>query len=379
MMLDKISTTTNNTTSWRDFLFIILVGAGLGVLGGFVNEMLSSLIGAVLLLALFGAYNNVLDNNRVVMSGLLAGGVAGIIVGQVGMLLGGIPDTINQAALFGLIRGMLLGAVIGLLTRARPDAGDYFHVSLFLILGSIVVGAFLGAGVGLIAGLALGIVGLGWLGVLLAVLLGLTVGGYLGSYFQSRRAIYSGALIFGAIALLGTLSGGALKGLSIGLLAGALTPMLVVALIGFLGGLSSRGLQAGFLEAFEAPEEMIQQGAVPFLAPAILVGTVVGAASSGTGGMLALAVTLAIMGMALGIFSEIERRPTNLLTIQRLIEMVMLGSDRWPIAEMGQRVRGGNRRTAVAGALIGMFLALVGAGIGILIGQQLALWFQTVV
>lgn len=378
MMLDKVSTTTN-TGTWRDFLFIVLVGAGLGVLGGFVDEIPSSLIGVVLLLALFGAYNNILDNNRVVMSGLVAGGVAGIIVGQIGMLLGGIPDTVNQAALFGLVRGMLLGAVIGWLTRARPDAGDYFHVSLFLVLGSIVVGAFLGAGVGLIAGLVLGIIGLGWWGMILALLLGVTVGGYLGSYFQSRRAIYLGALIFGAIALIGTLSNEALAGLSIGLLAGALTPMLVVALIGFLGGLSSRGLQAGFLEAFEAPEEMIQQGAVPFLAPAILVGTVVGAASSGTGGMMALAVTLAIMGMALGIFSEIERRPTNLLTIQRLIEMVMLGSDRWPIAEMGQRLRGENRRTAVTGAVVGMLLGIVGAVIGILIGQQLALWFQTIV
>jgi hypothetical protein len=310
------------------------------------------------------------------MSGLIAGGIAGIVVGEAGYLLGGIPESVGQAALFGLVRGMLLGAIAGLLTRARPDEGDSASVSLFLTFGSIVVGAFLGAGVGLVTGLLLGIVGLAWWGALVSLLLGVVVGGYLGSYFQVRQAIFSGAIIFGIVAFVSTFIQGAFAGLVLGMLAGALTPMLVVAAIGFFGGLTSRGLKAGVVEAVEAPEEMIQQGAVPFLAAAMLVGIIVGAAASGAGAVVSLAVTLAAIGMLLGVIIEVERRQINRLTVRRLIEMIMLGSDRWPLVEMGELISGNNRRTAVIGAVIGAVLGIVGAILGILIGQQLAIWFD---
>lgn len=376
MMTDRVSS-SNNTKTWRDLLFILVVGICLGILGGLVNKLLGTLVGAAVLLTLFGAYNNALDNNRRLISGLVAGGVTGAIVGEIAFLLGGIPESIWQAALFGMVRGMLLGAVVGFITRARPDEGDPASVGLFLVFGSIVVGAVLGAGVGLITGLTMALISTGWWGSIMALLLGLVVGGYLGSYFQTRQAVISSAVIFGLLALAGSLFQGILAGLVIGMLAGALTPMLVVAAIGFFGGLTSRGLPAGMEEAIEAPAEMIQQGAVPFLAPAILIGIIVGAAAAGEGAMIALAVTLAIIGMLLGVIIEIEQQQVNRLTIGRLIEMIMLGSDRWPIVEMVRKLSGANRRTAVNGAILGLVLGVLGAGIGYLIGWQLLQLFNT--
>ncbi len=375
-MSDKISSSSNSNT-WRDLLFILVVGICLGILGGLVGKQTGTLMGTAVLLTLFGAYNQVLDNNRRLMSGLVAGGVAGAIVGQIAFLLGGIPENLLQAAMFGMGRGMLLGAVVGFITRARPDEGDSASVALFLVFGSIVVGALLGAGVGLVTGLTMALVSTGWWGAVLALGLGLVVGGYLGSYFQTRQAIVSGALIFGLLALAGALFQGIMAGLVIGVLGGALTPMLVVAAIGFFGGLTSRGLRAGVEEAIEAPAEMIQQGAVSFLAPAILVGIIVGVAAAGEGAMIALAVTLAIIGLLLGVIIEIEQRQVNRLTIGRLIEMIMLGSDRWPVVEMVTKLSGENWRTAVSGAMIGLVLGVLGAAIGLLIGWQLMQLFNT--
>jgi hypothetical protein len=376
-MTNKLSTSNTGTKTWRDLLFILLVGACLGLLGGLVNKPSNSLIGAAVLLSLFGAYNKVLDSNRRLMSGLVAGGITGAVVGEIAFLLGGIPESVGQAALFGLVRGMLLGAVVGFITRARPDEGDSPSVALFLVFGSIVVGAFLGAGVGLVTGFTIGLVSISRWGIILALALGVVVGGYLGSYFQNRQSILSGAVIFGLLAAAGALFQGTMAGLVMGMLAGALTPMLVVAVIGFFGGLTSRGLRAGAEEAIEAPAEMIQQGAVPFLAPAMLVGIIVGVAAAGEGAMIALAVTLAIIGMLMGVIIEIEQQQVNRLTIGRLIEMIMLGSDRWPIVEMVMKLAGVNRRTAVSGAIVGLVLGVLGASIGLLIGWQLSQLLST--
>ncbi|MCL4263500.1 MAG: hypothetical protein KJ069_09805 [Anaerolineae bacterium] len=378
-MTNKVSNSDSNTKTWRDLLFILVVGIGLGILGGLVDKQTGTLVGTAVLLSLFGAYNNVLDNNRRLMSGLVAGGVAGAVVGAIAFLLGGIPESILQAALFGMGRGILLGAVVGFITRARPDEGDSVRIALFLVFGSIVVGAILGAGVGLVTGLTMALVSNGWWGAVLALGLGIVVGSYLGSYLQTRQAIISGGVIFGLLALVGTLFQGIMAGLVIGILGGALTPMLVVAAIGFFGGLTSRGLRAGAEEAIEAPAEMIQQGAVSFLAPAILVGIIVGAAAAGEGAMIALAVTLALIGMLLGVIIEIEQQQVNRLTIGRLIEMIMLGSDRWPIVEMVAKLSGVNRRTAVTGAILGLVLGVLGAAIGLLIGWQLMQMFDMLV
>lgn len=376
-MTNKVSSSNTGSKTWQDLFFILLVGICLGILGGLVDKLAGTLLGAAVLLSLFGAYNNVLDNNRRLMNGLVVGGISGAVVGEIAFLLGGIPESIGQAALFGLVRGMLLGAVIGFITRARPDEGDPASVASFLVFGSIVVGAFLGAGVGVVTGLTIGIIGIeGW-GIIVALVLGVIVGGYLGSYFQTRQAVISGAVIFGMLALAAAFFQGVLAGLVIGMLAGALTPMLVVSVIGFLGGLTSRGVRAGMEEAVEAPEEMIQQGAVSFLAPAILVGIIVGVAAAGEGAMIALAMTLALIGMLLGVIIDIEQQQVNRLTLRRLIEMVMLGSDRWPIVEMVERLTGAHRRTAVTGALIGLILGVLGTAIGLLIGWQLAQYLHT--
>lgn len=345
------------------------------MVGGFLEKPVGSVLGAALLLCLFGAYNSVMSSNRGLMSGLVAGGIIGLVVGGLGFLLGEIPDTLGQIVLFALVRGMLVGAVIGFITRARPDEGDSAWVALFLTGGSIVLGAFLGASVGLVAGILMGVISYAWWGVLIALALGTIIGGYLGTYFQTQRAILYGAAIFGGTAVVSTFLQSALQGLLIGMLAGASTPMLLVAGIGFLGGLTSRGLKAGMVEAAEAPSEMIQQGAVAFLAPAVLIGIIVGAAASGAEGLIALSVTIAMIGMMMGVIIEIEKRQTNRLTISRLIEMIVLGSDRWPIEEIVGRVSGKNRRTAVIGAVMGLFIGSVGAIGGVFLGQQLAHWF----
>jgi hypothetical protein len=225
----------------------------------------------------------------------------------------------------------------------------------------------------------MGVISYAWWGVLIALALGTLVGGYLGTYFQTQKAIIYGAAIFGVTAVISTLFQISLQGLLIGMLAGALTPMLLVAGIGFLGGLTSRGLKAGIIEAAEAPSEMIQQGAVAFLAPAGLIGIIVGAAAAGPEGLIALTVVIAMIGLMMGVIIEIEKRQTNRLTISRLIEMIVLGSDRWPIEEIVGRVSGKNRRTAVTGAMIGLLIGSVGAIGGVLFGQQLAGWFQSVI
>jgi len=376
-MIDKVSTSGSESNTWRNFLFILVVGLCLGLIGGFFQVAVGSVLGAALLLTLYGAYNNVMSRNSGLMSGLIAGGIVGLVVGSVGFLLGGLPEDIAQAALFGLVRGMLIGAIIGLITRARPDDGDAASIALFLVGGSIVVGALLGAIVGLVAGFFLGIIKYDWWGVFVALALGTLVGGYLGSYFQTQRAILSGAIIFGISAGLSTFLQGTLQGLLIGMLGGASAPMFVVAAIGFTGGLTSRGFKAGLIEASEAPAEMIQQGAVAFLAPAMLIGIIVGAAATGEEGLIALTVVVAIIGMMMGVIMEIEKRQTSRVTIRRLIEMIMLGSGRWPIEEVVKRVSGKNWRTAVGGAVYGLLLGVAGAIVGILLGQQLAIWFET--
>lgn len=377
MMVEKVTTSSTGTNTWRSLLFIFVIGGCLGLLGGFFKIPAGGILGALFLLALFGAYNNVMSSSRGLMSGLVAGGFIGLVVGGIGYLLGTIPDNFGDIALFGLVRGMLVGAAIGLITHAQPDEGDSRWIMLFLIGGSIVVGAFLGASVGLVTGILLGSINYAWWGIFIALILGLIIGAYLGSYFRARRAVLYGALLFGGTAVASTFIQGALHSLLIGMLAGALTPMLLVAGIGFSGGLASRGLKAGIEEAIEAPAEMIQQGAVAFLAPAMLIGIIVGAAASGEAGLIALTVTMAVIGMMLGVIIEIERGQARRLTVRRLIEMIMLGSDRWPIEEMVARISGANRRTAVAGAFLGLALGGAGSLVGVLLGQQLALWIKT--
>ncbi|NJN54803.1 MAG: hypothetical protein HC804_08670, partial [Anaerolineae bacterium] len=78
-MTNKVSTSSTGSKTWRDLLFILLVGVSLGILGGLVNKQAGTLLGAAFLLSLFGAYNNVFDNNRRLMNGLIAGGLKSVL------------------------------------------------------------------------------------------------------------------------------------------------------------------------------------------------------------------------------------------------------------------------------------------------------------
>ena len=376
MMADNVSPFKTRAKQWQSLLFMVLTGLVLGLIGSLVNRAWASAAGTAVLLGVFGAYNNVLKRNTGIISGLIAGGLIGLFIAILSFAWGGEIESVLHGAFFGLARGLVIGIVVGLLTRAPTHKDDKWYSKLFLLVGSIAVGALLGGGVGLVAGTVLGLILYMPGAALLALLLGGVIGGYFGSYYDTRQAIWIGAGSGAALALLAILFQGALSGIILGGMAGALAPMLLVASIGAYGGLTSRGVKAMLVEAAEAPAEMIQQGAVPFLAPAIVVGVIVGAASAGTDGVLALTISLALIGMMLGVLGELEGRPNNKVTMRKMIELVIIGSDDWPIDEVKNRVIGTHRKTAVTGAVIGVGVGLISTGLGIILGQILLLLIQ---
>ncbi len=375
-MADNVSPFKTRSKQWQSLLFMVLTGLVLGVIGSLVNRAWASVVGTAVLLGVFGAYNNVLKRNTGIISGLIAGGLIGLFIAILSFAWGGEIENVLHGAFFGLVRGLVIGIVVGLLTRAPAHKDDQWYSKLFLLVGSIAVGALLGGGVGLVAGTVLGLILYMPGAVLLALLLGGIIGGYFGSYYDTRQAMLIGAGSGAALALLAVSFQGALAGIVLGGMAGALAPMLLVASIGAYGGLTSRGVKAMLVEAAEAPAEMIQQGAVPFLAPAVVVGIIVGAAAAGTDGVLALTISLALLGMMLGVLGELEGRPNNKVTMRKMIELVIIGSDDWPIDEVKNRVIGTHRKTAVTGAIIGVSVGLISAGLGIILGQILLLLIQ---
>lgn len=352
-------------------IFIVEIGLILGMIGGIVERTAVTVLSTAVLLAIFGAYDRVLRHNHALMSGLLAGGFIGLVVSFFGYLLGGNVTNLLNGTLFGLLRGIIVGAVVGGITRAQPDDGDPWYSAVFLLLGSLFIGAVLGASVGLISGFVLGLVRWHSLGIWLGMVMGAVVGGYLGSYLRQPRAIVIGVFAGALITLLGSIIGGAVAGVVLGLVSGALAPMLLVAFIGAMGGLTSRGVKAMLVEAAEAPAEMLRQGAFPFLAPAVIVGIIVGTAASGGGGLIALPICLAILGIFLAVFSEVDGRIASTLTARTLVEMVILGADDLPIMAVPQKLAGGNGRTAVAGAIFGLILGGFSAAAGAWLIQQL--------
>ncbi len=354
-------------------LFMAAIGLTLGMIGGVVERTAVTVLGTAVLLALFGAYDRVLKHNNALMSGLLAGGFIGVVVGGFGYLLGGNVTNLLDGALFGLLRGIIVGAIVGGITRAQPDKGDPWTTVAFLFIGSLLIGAILGASVGLISGFVLALVRWHTWGIWLAMVMGAVVGGYFGSYFSQKRAIFIG-LIAGAIfTLWSSVTGGAVAGVVLGVVAGALAPMLLMSSIGAMGGLSSRGVKAMLVEAAEAPAEMMRQGAFPFLAPAVIVGIIVGTAASGAGGLIALPICLAILGLLLGVFSEVDGRIASTLTARTLVEMVILGADDLPVMAVPKKLVGGNGKTAVIGGAYGLLIGGVSAGLGSWLIQQLLL------
>lgn len=353
-------------------VFMVAIGVVLGMIGGMVERTAVTVLGTAVLLALFGAYERVLKHNSVLMSGLITGGLIGLLVGGFGYLLGGRVTNLWDGTLFGLLRGIIVGAIVGGITRAQPDEKDPWHTVIFLFLGSLFIGAVLGASVGLISGFVLGLVRWHSSGIWLAMLMGAVVGGYLGSYFSQNRAIWLGVAAGAFLTLLSSVIGGAVAGVILGIVTGALAPMLLMGLIGAVGGLSSRGVKAMLVEAAEAPTEMLHQGAFPFLAPAVIVGIIVGTAASGAGGLIALPICLAMLGILLSVFSEVGGRVASNLTARTLVEMVILGADDLPVMAVPKKLVG-HGQTAVLGGLFGLVLGGVSAGVGAWLIQQLLL------
>ncbi len=353
-------------------LFMVVIGLVSGMIGGIVERTAVTVLGTAVLLAIFGAYERVLKHNSTLMSGLMAGGLIGLLVGGFGYLLGGGVTNLWDGTLFGLLRGIIVGAIVGGITRARPDEDDPWYTVIFLFVGSLFIGAVLGASVGLISGFVLGLVRWHSSGIWLAMVLGAVVGGYLGSYFSQNRAVWIG-IVTGAVLTLGSsMIGGAIAGVTLGIVTGALAPMLLMAAIGAVGGLSSRGVKAMLVEATEAPTEMLHQGAFPFLAPAVIVGIIVGTAASGAGGLIALPICLAILGIFLAVFSEVDARIASNVTARTLVEMVILGADDLPIMAVPKKLME-HGRTAVIGALLGLVVGAISAAVGAWLIQQLLL------
>ncbi|MBE2224191.1 MAG: hypothetical protein IAF02_21815 [Anaerolineae bacterium] len=358
------STRLSRGLQWADVAFMLWAAMFLGALGAMVQSLWVSLISAALLLGIFGAYDRILRNNTGLKRGLFAGCVLGAFVGTVGLLLGGEIAGVRSGAVLGTTLGVCLGGVIGIVSRAEFEKGERFFSKAFLFVGSIALGAFLGGAVGLFAGIFIGLVvqlPLGWLiGVLAAAL----VGSYLGRSFKRRRSGLIGAVIGGLITGISLLLGGAFAGLVLGAIAGCLAPMSFVALIGAVGGLSARGLKAGIVEAFEAPSEILEQGAVPFLLPAVMTGAIVGTSGSGPEGLVVITAALGLMGMLFGAFGDMNGRSGQQVTFRTVAEMAMMGVDEWPVRRVVQEVIGPSRKQAVWGGVLGVCVGLVGSGLG---------------
>ncbi len=353
-------------------LYSGLIGLFLGGIGGGVDEIWAAIISTAVLISIFGAYNQTLKRNNGILSGLIAGGLVGLLVSLAGLPISRNINGILDGALFGLLSGIIAGGVIGVITHARPHEEDPLLTKIFLIVGSIGLGAFLGGGVGFIAGTVLGLISVSWHGSIVAALAGGIVGGYLGSYYEKLQWILLGASVIALATALSSLIGGALAGLVLGIISGSFAPMLFVALIGAYGGLASRGLVAMAVEALEAPSEMLIQGAVPFLVPAMMVGMMVGTAASGVGSLLVLPTALAVVGLALGVFGELEGKHNNQVTVRTIVEMTMMGTEEWPIRQAIRHVTGPNHLEALVGMGANLLVGLFGSVLGIMLGMQIS-------
>jgi hypothetical protein len=257
---------------------------------------------------------------------------------------------------------------VGVVTRAKSDENDTQQTKILIFGGSIFLGTILGSVVGIATGTILGIVGDGGYAVLRAAIIGLILGAAIGSYFHEPRWLAVGAFSGALLAALSSLIGGALAGVILGAISGTFAPILLVSGIGAFGGLTSRGLKAMVVEAFEAPTEMLEQGAVPFLAPALIIGAIIGTIAAGSPAILALAITFGLLGMLFGILGEINGAINNRVTMRSMVETTMIGSDSWPILEVVRQITKTDK-LAITGVAVGVGLALISSIGGAFLGQ----------
>lgn len=363
-MTDSESSQVGRSIIVTDVAFMLWAAMFLGALGAATSSLWVCLLSAGLLLGIFGAYDRILMQNAGLKRGLFAGSVLGAFVGTVGLFLGGEISDMRSGAVLGTTLGICLGGVIGIVSRAEFDEGEGFFSKAFLFVGSIALGAFLAGTVGLFAGVFLGLVAqLQW-GWLAGILAGMVVGAYLGNGFKRYRFGWLGALVGGGITAVSLLVGDAFAGLVLGAIAGCLAPMSFVALIGAVGGLTARGFKAGIIEALEAPSEILEQGAVPFLLPAVITGAIVGTSGSGPEGLVVITAALALIGMLFGAFGDMNGRSGQQVTFRSVVEMALMGVDEWPVRRVVRQVVGPSRRQAIWGGLLGLAVGLAGSGLG---------------
>ena len=363
--------TQNKKSGFVVWWVLLLLGLAFGGIGGWVGDMWAGVSGTAVLAGLFSAYNRLLKRNEGLFSGLIVGVLLGGVVGLMGIIFPGHISDIRSGITFAVLRGFLIGAVIGLISRAEYDKNDNLPTRIFLFVGSIFLGAVLAAGVGLITGSILGVIAQISLGVLIATTGGAIVCGYIGAYKNRPRSTLLGLLGGAILGLGGFVLGGAFGGLILGAISGAFAPMLLVSSISAFGGLTSRGFKAMIVEALEAPKEMMEQGAVPFLVPAVITGGIIGAAAAGPASLITLPAGLGLLGMAFGAFGDIDSRPDSRVTPRSIIEMGMMGTTSWPVGRVIQQLTS-SRRQAIAGAGVGVLIGIVGSSLGYVAGQWLA-------
>ncbi len=354
-----------------DLLFMALVALVLGALGGWLDKAGVAVVGTVVLLGTFNAYNQILKNNSGIESGLVAGALIGISVGLIGWLLTGTIDSPVDGLLFGLGRGALVGAIVGAITRANSDENDSQQTKVLIFGGSILFGVVLGGVIGIMAGWFIGLIGdSGTSSLIRAAIMGALFGAAIGSYFGERRWLALGAFLGASLALVSLLLGGSFAGVILGAIAGSFAPITLVSGIGAFGGLTSRGVKAMVVEALEAPTEMLEQGAVPFLAPALMIGAIVGAMATGPGSILALTLVFALLGLFFGILREVNGNIIHRVTVQSIVEMAILGAEAWPLKKLVQQLRGAQRQVLL-GTAVGVVLAAFIGILGVITGQFL--------
>lgn len=349
---------------WVDLAFMLWAALFLGALSGMVGKFPVGLISAVTLLGVFGAYNGILPRNIGLRRGLFAGMVLGASVGTVGLFLGGSIEDVRSGLFLGVLLGAVLGGIISIVSRPEFEAGESIFYHIILLVGSVALGGLLAGIVGLFAGGFVGLTRQIPHGGVLGITAGVIVGTYLGTSFHDRRAVWLGGLSGGVITAVSIWFGGALAGLILGALGGCLAPMLFVAFIGAVGGLTARGLKAMIVEALEAPSEMLAQGAIPFLLPAMITGAIVGASGSGPGGLVLISALLALIGLLFGAFGDFSGRSGQQVTLRSVVEMAMMGADEWQMRRVAAQITGPGRTQAAKGLVLGIIVGIMGSTAG---------------